>query len=94
MKRLEFIATTVQRNELEALAYRIADIAYMREKYGNDEPEITVSRKTIEDCIFPKCDALCIPYWVQNSIIAWAENWRRTKAESLQYAMRQKGIIL
>ena len=37
MKKLYFNATKEQRNALEGLAYRIADTAYMRERYGNRE---------------------------------------------------------
>ena len=47
MKKLHFNATREQRNALEGLAYRIADTAYMRERYGNSEPELKQNEKTI-----------------------------------------------
>ena len=47
MKKLYFNATKEQRNALEGLAYRIADTAYMRERFGNDEPELKQNEKTI-----------------------------------------------
>lgn len=36
--------------------------------------------------------ALGVPYWAQNAVLAWAENWRATKAEYFDAAMARRGI--
>lgn len=92
--KLYFKATREQRNALEGLAYWIANENYIRERYGNNDPEIDKCKKTICNCIFPECDDLAIPFWVQNSIICWAENWRQYKEFYLREAMEEKNIIL
>lgn len=33
-----------------------------------------------------------MPYWAQNAALAWAENWRATKAEYFDTAMARRGI--
>lgn len=33
-----------------------------------------------------------VPYWAQNAALAWAENWRATKAEYFDAAMARRGI--
>ena len=94
MKTLHFEATADQRSALESLAYWIADIAYIRERYGDEEPELIHARDTVEKCCFPRLDRLGVPFWVQNSVSAWAGNWRRYKSEYMSEAMRKKGILL
>lgn len=74
-KNLSFSATYEQKNALESLQYWIAELHYLK-KHGGDEFDFQKARKTIELCCFPKCDRLSIPYWVQNAVIAWAENGR------------------
>ncbi len=59
--------------ELEGLSYWIADLHYMRERFGDDEPELIRCRKTIE-LSFDVLDSLGVPHWVQNTVICWAEN--------------------
>ena len=52
MKKIYFKATKEQRNALEGLSYRIADSAYMRERFGNDEPELKQNKKKrFLDCL-------------------------------------------
>lgn len=65
-----------QKNAIEALAYHIADVNYMRERQGDDWPEIFRTKKTISLC-FEILDKLGVPFWVQNSVICYAEDWRR-----------------
>ena len=91
---LEFKATKEQRNALEGLAYWVADENYIRERYGNNDNEIQVCRKTITECIFPDLDRLEVPYWVQNSVISIAENWRRYKENYFDVLCREKHIYL
>lgn len=93
MKKLHFNATREQRNALEGLAYRIADSAYMRERYGNSEPELKQNEKTISG-LFDELDRLGVPFWVQNSIICLSENWRKYIQFGIIEPMKEKNIIL
>lgn len=90
MEKLTFNANREQRNALDGLAYRIADIAYMKERWGKDEPEIQVSRDAVAG-IFDDLDKMAVPFWLQNAVIAWAEDWRRYKSENLEIALNRKG---
>lgn len=92
MAKLEMNLTKDQYNALEGLAYWIADLHYMRERYGDKEPELDRARKTIELCCFPKLDALKVPFWVQNSVICWAENWRAYKDTYFYNFLESKNI--
>lgn len=86
-----FSATREQRDELEGLAYWIADRAWSRERGELDEYEDSRTDNTIR-AIFDALDRLGVPYWVQNAVICWAEDWRRTMQEDLRDAMRAKQI--
>lgn len=90
---LEFTANARQRKELEGLAYWIADREYIIERYGIDEPELKHCNDTIR-FIFDHCDALKIPFWVQNTVICFAENWRKYKSEYLTETMKKYKIYL
>lgn len=93
MRQLQFFYNQEQRNALEGLAYRIADNAYMIERYGREEAatELQQNHKTI--CgLFEKLDALHVPFWVQNTVIGWANNWRNYKTQYFTEAMMQKNI--
>ena len=73
------IAVTIddaQEREIEYLARWHADLQYIIERYGKNDPECDVSRKSIE-CSFDRLDALRVPYWLQNAALAFSENWRR-----------------
>ena len=93
MEKLFFKATKEQRNALEGLAYRIADSAYMRERFGNDEPELEQNEKTISS-LFDLLDRLGVPFWVQNSVICFSENWRKYIQFGIFEPMKEKNIIL
>lgn len=96
MKKLYFKANNEQRNELAALAFRIADIAYTQERYTKEEAEekTQISRKTITQCIFPSLDRLGVPFWVQNSVICAAENWRGYLSGEYEKRLADRNIIL
>lgn len=79
---------------LDGLAYWIADLHYMREKWGENEPELQRARDTIEKCCFPELDRLGVPFWVQNSVICWAENWRNTKSEYFTDFLKRKNVFV
>lgn len=93
MKTLEFYATKEQGRELSGLAYWIADINYLRERYGNSDPEIETADKTILLC-FDRLDALGVPFWVQNAVIVWAGNWRNYIQYYLADEMKKKQIYI
>lgn len=91
------LSCTINRDQLaalEGLAYWIADLHYMREKWGENEPELQRARDTIEKCCFPRLDRMGVPFWVQNSVICWAENWRNTKSEYFTDFLKRKNIFV
>ena len=89
----QYTATAAQRAELESLAYWISDRAWSRERGELDEHEDRRTDTTIR-AIFDRLDRLGVPYWAQNAVICWAEDWRRTMRETLRDAMRAKQINL
>lgn len=95
MKHLFFkVENMEQKNALEGLAYWIADIEYIRERAGADDPELDKIRKTIKLC-FSELDRLGVPFWVQNSVIYFAENWRRYKENYMdQWLLKNRNIDL
>lgn len=77
MNKLYFkVKNTQQRNELEGLAYWVADVNYIIERYGANDPEYTRANKSVLLC-FENLDRLGVPFWVQNSVVCFAENWRQ-----------------
>ena len=93
MKKLFFECNRKQRSALEGLAYRIADTEYMREKYGFNEPELSQNEKTISS-LFDELDRLGVPFWVQNSVICFSEDWRKYTQFGIFEPMKEKNIIL
>lgn len=93
MKKLEFFATQKQRGELEGLAFWHADLNYCYERYPDDVHAIEKARKTISLC-FDELDRLRVPFWVQNAVLEWSENWKNTERDYLSHAMEKKNIFL
>lgn len=91
---LTFKLNKEQLKALEGLAYWIADENYIIERYGIEDPEITKCRETITKCIFPECDNLNIPFWVQNAVICFSENWRQYKSVYLVSFLKTRNIII
>lgn len=89
---MTFIANKEQRAALLGLAYWIADSSYMRERFPND-PEQQVIRETIHS-LFDELDALRVPYWVQNTIICFAEDWRRYRSQYIDSYIKERRIII
>ena len=81
-----------QFSELQGLSYWVANLNYIKEIYGENDNELQVCRETIEKCIFPKLDKLNVPFWVQNTVICFSENWRNTKKEYLSSFLKSKNI--
>ena len=79
MRKLYFKAQNrEQRNALEALAYHVADVNYIIERFGDKEPEYIKAHKNVL-LTFETLDRLGVPFWVQNSVVCFAENWRNYK---------------
>lgn len=76
---------------LEGLAHWCAEYYYTLERFGADDAEMPAIRKDMSFCM-DRCDVLGVPYWAQNAALAWAENWRATKAEYFDTAMARRGI--
>lgn len=89
---LTFKCNMKQKNELEALAYNIADLQYIKIKYGSDDPELIQTQKNI-DLSFRLLDRLNVPFWVQNSVIAYAEDLNRYKSEYMAVWLKKNRNI-
>ena len=84
MNKLYFkVENREQRNAIEGLAYWVADVNYIIERFGANDPEY---KKADSNVLyqFEVLDRLGVPFWVQNSVICFAENWRRYKSEYLE----------
>lgn len=94
-KRLYFKAENkAQRNALEGLAYWVADVNYIIERFGVDGPERESAHKSVL-LAFQELDALGVPFWVQNSVVCFAENWRRYKSEYMDnWLLKNRNIDL
>lgn len=95
MKKLYFEADTAQNNALHDLAYRIADNAYMRERYSDAERarERTENNEAILS-LSETLNALNVPLWVQNSVICCAEVWRDYESGALRNKLKSKNIFI
>lgn len=89
---LSFKCNAQQKNELEALAYNIADAQHIIKKYGPDDPELIQVRKNI-DLSFNLLDKLNVPFWVQNSVIIYAEDLNRYKSEYMAVWLKKNRNI-
>lgn len=91
---LQFTLSREQFKELSALAYWVANEQYIRERHGANDPEIQRCRETITKSIFPNLDRLQVPFWVQNIVSCWAENWRNYTSNYLINYLKTKSITL
>ena len=87
------VETVEQRDAIHALAYHVADVNYIKERYGANDPEYLKADINVKD-MFGILDKLRVPYWVQNTVICFAENWRRYQDTYLDTYLKGKGIIL
>lgn len=88
------VPNTEIRNALEGLAYHIADANYINERFGSSDPEYIVANKNVH-LSFETLDRLGVPFWVQNSVITYAENWRRYKSEYIDnWLLKHRNIDL
>ena len=89
---LKFECNSRQFNALHGLAYWVADAAYIRERFGDDEPELKKADDTIRLCCFPELDRLDVPFWVQNSAVAIGNDWRKFKERYFAELLKEKNI--
>ena len=89
---MKFTVTRAQYRALEGLAhwcYQAARCDAERDAEGSEQ-----ARKTLES--FPaQLDKLGIPYWVQNAVSAWAQDFRaegNIRVAYLYQALRRRGI--
>ena len=78
-----------QYSALEGLAhwcYQAARCEAERDSEGTEQARQTLAT-------FPaQLDKLGIPYWVQNAVIMWAQDWRREASEYMDNAMARRNI--
>ena len=89
---MKFTVTRAQYRALEGLAhwcYQAARCDAERDAEGSEQ-----ARKTLES--FPaQLDRLGVPYWVQNAVSAWAQDFRaegNIRVAYLDQALRRRGI--
>lgn len=95
MKKLYFKVKNIdQVYALRGLAYHVADVNYIKEKYGASDPEYKKADSNVS-YQFEVLDRLGVPFWVQNSVICFSENWRRYKSEYLEdWLLKNRNIDL
>lgn len=82
-----------QLHALEGLAYWIADVNYITERWGADDPEHEVAHKTIL-MLFDKLDELEVPFSIQNAVICYFEEWRNYKRNTTRGFLESRNIHL
>ena len=88
--RIEYKCSDKEWRELEYLARWRADLAYIVERYGSDEPEAQVSRKSVE-ASFEQLDKMCVPFWLQNAALSFGEDWRNYKSSDFSEFLTKRG---
>lgn len=88
---LYYQVTQKQYDVLAGLRYWIADIKRMRERFGDNEPELKTCDNSIQ-ALFDEADKLKIPFWVQNTAIFSVDNWRNYLTEYTYQALEKKNI--
>ena len=89
----EFICTKKQANELDGLAFWVAELYNIRELFPNDRRNLDRCGASIRFAM-DQLDRLAVPFWAQNAVINWAENWRNISSHDLKQAMKSRGVIM
>lgn len=71
-----------QFNALDALSWWKANDSYIRERFGNNDPELQKIHASIMS-LFDELDALRVPMWLQNVALSFGNDWRLQKARYL-----------
>lgn len=89
---LHFDITQKQYDILLGLRYHMANNAYLKERYPEEyETEHNKIHKTI--CgLFDEADRERIPFWVQNTVCAFQDDWRHTKQTYLYQDLEKRGV--
>lgn len=89
---LHYAVDQKQYDVLCGIRHWIADKERMRERYGDNEPELETCHKTI--CgLFDEADKLKIPFWVQNTAICSVQGqWRKYLCEYTYDALERNNI--
>lgn len=91
---LDFTLNRQQYSELAGLAYHHSDLFYRLEHCPNlPEGERIRDRQNVEQH-FNALDALGVPFWVQNVVLLWSENWRNYAAGHMQEFLKTKNIFI
>lgn len=78
------------RRALEYIARWRADLAYISERYGSDDPEADTSRRSIEFGL-DDADRRGLPFWLQNAALQFGEDWRIYKSTDLFTWLTRRG---
>lgn len=82
-----------QFSELQGLAFHIAVKYKMYEREPDNTADINELHKTILDH-FTYLDRLQVPFWVQNYIICWAEEWRNTLLTDTRSFLEKNNVFV
>lgn len=90
---LKFQATPEQRKELEGLAYWKAVHSHTLEREGVQSKDLEAVDKNIKYC-FTRLDTLGVPFWVQNAVLCWADDWRTYTGHYMSNDLKKRNIFL
>lgn len=90
---LQYELTQKQFNELSGLAFHLATSALNSERGDLNAGEREQDAENVKQH-FPALDALGVPYWVQNVVLLWAEDWRRYERGYLREYLKKKNITV
>ena len=85
--------TKEQLKKLEGLAYWVADVYYIRERYGAGDPEHEKAHQNVL-YTFKELDEIKTPFIVQNMVICFAENWRQYKTTHTRDYLTGRGVTI
>ena len=88
----DFTIDQKQYDTLSGLRYWMANKAYMKERYPEDyEKESEKIHKTIVS-LFNEADQRQIPFWVQNIVCGYQDDWRHTKETYLYQDLEKRNV--
>lgn len=83
--------TRKQLSILEGIAYWIADRAWFIERNGTEDPDFQKYDSTIRS-LLNEADAEKISWAAQNTVIVWAEDWRREQSQYITNMLEKRGF--
>ena len=87
---LSFNINQKQYDILLGLRHFMADKAYLRER-GGDQADIEKDHKTIIG-LFDEADKAGIPFWVQNIVCSFQDDWRHTLDTYLYTDLEKRNV--